>query len=323
MKKLFKIILLIIVVAIIYSIFKNKTEAPPEPVTGDVVYNINVDGRDRTYTVHVPEQYNPSVSTPLVFAFHGGGSNNKNMEKSSDFNARSDKNNFIVVYPLGTIADPKNHDKATWNGGPAGGGYANEIGVDDVKFVREMVRKISLDYKIDSGRIYATGISMGGMMSYRLACEVSDIFSAVAPIASVLALPFEECRPARPIALLHFHGTLDKFIPYNGGLSDSSLPKSVVVGGPYPSVEDSINRFKVLDNTESAGENVYTKGDTNCIFYKAKFGKSDVELCTITDGGHTWPGAENNLGFILSRLLGKISQDVSATDYMWEFFKNH
>ena len=327
MKKLFKFILFVVIIIFLVKIFiPKKVDIPTQPGQ-DVIYHTNINGQDRQYTVYVPSTYDKETPTELIFVFHGGGSNNVNIENSVGYNEQAESGGFLVVYPLGSAenassTEPKNQ-KASWNGGPVTGGYAYGQKVDDVKFVRKIVSEISNKYNIDSGKIFATGISMGGMLTYRLACEASDVFSAIAPVGSVLAIPFDDCKPLLPVSIIHFHGTADKFVPYNGGDSSSSLPKILVVGGPYPSVADTITKFKTLNHTSAKAQEVYNYGDTSCNLYQTNNKQGEIELCTIQGGGHNWPGTNSDLGILLGYILGKVSQDVSATERSIEFFDEH
>lgn len=285
-------------------------------------HTIYVSGTQRSYILYVPSSYDPETPSPLIFAFHGGGSNASNMEKTTGFNALAETEGFIVTYPMGVSKSATGTPQGTWNGGSAGGGYAYEQNIDDIAFVKAMVKDISSAYSIDTNMIYATGISMGGMISYRIACELSDTFAAIAPVATSLVLSPGTCKPSRPVPVIHLHGTADKFIPYNGGNSSRSLPKVLAVGGPYISVNDSLAVFKEINNTDDEGDEVYNEGDTVCTLWGGRFG-ADVELCTIKDGGHNWPGSDTSYGPIVGLLLGKTSKDINATETIWDFFYDH
>ena len=147
--------------------------------------SIKYDGRTRTYLLHIPPQYDDSKSLPLIIVLHGGGGNSENMMKKTGFNNLSDENGFIVVYPDG-IGRFKNR-LLTWNAGHCCG-YALDNNVDDVGFIRTLIEKLQENFNIDLKRIYLTGHSNGGMMTYRLGAELSDILAAVAPVAVVTSV---------------------------------------------------------------------------------------------------------------------------------------
>jgi polyhydroxybutyrate depolymerase len=149
----------------------------------------------------------------------------------SGFNEVADQNGFIVVYPNGTSLLSEDI-LLTWNGGTCCG-YAQEKNVDDVGFVRAIVPDLQSLVIIDAKRIYATGMSNGGILSHRLACEAADLFAAIAPVSGTLN--FSPCNPSRPISVIEFHGTGDQHIPYHGGFGSKSL-----VNVDFASVQDSV-----------------------------------------------------------------------------------
>ena len=157
---------------------------PPQPGAGTVSGSLQFQGRKRTYLVHVPPSYNGSRPVPLVLVLHGGMGNAAGTEKLTGMSAKADKEGFIVVYPDGTglLGDRI----LTWNVG-FGFGYALRKNVDDVGFMKALVANLGTKYSIDRARVYATGISNGGMMSYRLASDASDVFAAVAPVCGSAA----------------------------------------------------------------------------------------------------------------------------------------
>ena len=151
----------------------------------------------------------------------------------SGMSTLADQQNFIAVYPNGTGKLP------TWNAGNCCG-YARQNNVDDIAFLRALIAKLQKSYSIDARRIYVTGISNGAMMSYRAACEMSDVVAAVAPVEGAQNVP---CKPASPVSLIVFHGTADHLVPYNGG----STPYQI---GPHrtdASVADTV-AFWVKEN---------------------------------------------------------------------------
>jgi len=158
--------------------------------TGKNSRAVDVSGFDRQFTVHVPQSYDSSKSTPLVLDFHGFYSSSEEQQQVSGFLPLAEREDFIVVFPQGyagrKISEsgaPGRTVPASWNGGALGCGPARDDGVDDVKFAREIVRVVAEEANIDSQRIYATGISNGGAMAGRLGCEAADLFAAVAPVA--------------------------------------------------------------------------------------------------------------------------------------------
>ncbi|MFH1013227.1 MAG: PHB depolymerase family esterase, partial [Thermoplasmatota archaeon] len=183
--------------------------------------SIIVDGLERTYCIHVPKGFDEDTSVPLVLVFHGGGGNARNIQETTSFNQKADEEGFLVVYPQGS-GTLQNH-LLTWNAGFCCA-YAYENSIDDVSFIKELVNHLKAQYTINDSRIYATGISNGGIMTYRLGAELSDIFAAIAPVAaSIGGQPTENeslwCIPElmNPVSVIVFHGTNDTRVPYEGG----------------------------------------------------------------------------------------------------------
>jgi polyhydroxybutyrate depolymerase len=177
---------------------------------GDHVRSLNFGGLDRSYHVHVPPQYDASKPTPVILAFHGGGTNAQIMAFSCGLNAKADDAGFIVVYPNGT-GDEKL--KLTWNSG----GFRAPNGKkqpDDVAFTAAVIDDLAKVTNVDAKRIYATGMSNGGMMCYRLAAELSKKIAAIASVSGTMSV--KKYRPKRPVAVIHFHGTADERVPFGG-----------------------------------------------------------------------------------------------------------
>ena len=172
--------------------------------------SIPLNGRIRSYLVHLPTSYTGTTPTSLIIAMHGGFGSAANMQNQSQLSTKADAENFIVVYPEGV----KNIGIRTWNAGWCCG-YASNNNIDDVGFIDVLLDTLIQKYSIDTNRIYATGMSNGGFMSYRLACELSTRIAAIAPVAASMSVT--SCNPTRPMPIIHFHSYEDTNIPYLGG----------------------------------------------------------------------------------------------------------
>ena len=265
--------------------------------TGDVVWNITSGGLARVVNVHIPANYDPSRGTPLVLNFHGFTSDAPQEAILSLMNDKADSEGFIVAYPYGTGTP------LSWNAG-ACCGTAASTGVDDIQFVRDILTTAADKLCIDPTRIYATGMSNGGFLSHRIGCELADKFAAIAPVAGVLGLP--SCNPSRPMPVMHFHGTMDPLVPYNG---DAAMG--------FPAVLDTFHGWADRDGCTGVPTQTYANGDATCQTYAQCAGGAEVTLCTIDGGGHTWPGGTP------VPTLGVTSTDIHATDAMWTFFAAH
>ncbi len=265
--------------------------------TGDVVWTITSGGLPRVVNVHIPANYDPARGTALVLNFHGFTSDAPQEAILSLMNDKADSEGFIVAYPYGTGTP------LSWNAGACCGTAASS-GVGDIQFVRDILATASDKLCVDPARVYSTGMSNGGFLSHRIGCELSDKFAAIAPVAGVLGVP--SCSPARPMPVMHFHGTSDPLVPYGG---DPSLG--------FPSVMDTFQGWANRDGCTGVPAQTYSNGDATCQTYAQCAGGAEVTLCTIQGGGHTWPGGTPVPS------LGLTSTDIHATDAMWTFFAAH
>ncbi|NJL78823.1 MAG: hypothetical protein HC836_11115 [Richelia sp. RM2_1_2] len=288
---------------------------------GDRDRILTVGGLKRTYLVHVPNSYDGNKPYPVVLAFHGGGSDAKQLVFYSGLNKTADTENFIAVYPNGTGETIQGYGVFNWNGGSRqpGGTDPNLTKVDDVEFTKALLNDLATVVKIDEKRIYATGLSAGGIMTYRLASELSDRIAAIAPIASVMGT--ERSNPQRPVSVIHFHGTKDEAVPFDGG--KGKLDQS---GTNFYSVEYSIQSWVKANDckTQPIVKALPDKTDDGTKVIRKTYGggkeDSEVVLIEIEGGGHTWPGRKTLPGF---EILGKSTKDILANDLMWEFFQKH
>ena len=281
---------------------------------GDVEQNFRIDGIDRSYRVHSPPGLPDSASVPLVLVLHGGGGTASLAAKQTRFNDDADRERYVVAYPNGTDRFRPimnligKRGFLTWNGGQCCG-YAMEHNIDDVGFLRTVVERIGHDHRIDSRRIYAAGISNGGMMAYRLACEASDIFAAVGIVSGVLVNA--HCAPSAPVSVIDFHGSDDQYVPLNGGVGRKSL-----TGKAFPPVKDSVlfwaGRDACLKSETSTSQGVVVSEYDKCRDGTA------VTYYVIEGGGHAWPGGDR-----ISPLLDPPSTAIFATTIMRQFFAAH
>jgi polyhydroxybutyrate depolymerase len=280
---------------------------------GEHTRQLTVDRRERSYVVHVPEAATPPAAWPVVLAFHGGGTNAETMIRFSGLSQKADTAGFVAVYPNGSGRLPR---ALTFNGGNCCG-HALRHGVDDVKFVGELLDDLATVLPVDERRVFATGMSNGAMLCYLLAGQMADRIAAIAPVAGPMGTP--SCSPARPVPVVHFHGTADEFAPYNGGRGRRSR-----TGVKFFSVEHTVSTWVKANgaNPRPAVTQLplkYVDGTrVTRTQYGAGHGSAEVVLYTIHEGGHTWPGRETPLKF-----LGKATLNISANDLMWTFFQRH
>ena len=279
--------------------------APQTPVctakpglSGDRTVKVMVGSTERTFDLHVPATYDPTKRTPMVFVFHGYTMTNTQIATASHFAAAADKHGMIALFPQGI--------QNSFNAGDCCG-IAQSDGVDEIAFANAMIAAIDGEYCLDAKRVFSAGFSNGGFLSYRLACELSDKIAAVAPVAGGLRIDASACKPKRPVPLLHIHGTNDLLVPYNGG----------GVGAIHP-VSYSIDAFKTKNGCAAgAGTGVYTKDDVSCTKWSGCTDGADVELCTVTGGGHAWPGGD------VLPYGGSTSQNLDSSETIAAFFDAH
>ena len=268
-----------------------------------------VDGRERSYRLHIPPGLDPSASSPLVVALHGGGGNGANLQAKVGLDAIADREGFLVAYPDGS--GRLDDYLLTWNAGNCCG-YALDEQVDDTAFLRAMVADISQTHSIDPRRIYATGMSNGGMMSYRLACEAADLFAAVAPVAGALNL--ESCEPSEPVSVLAIHGTADQHVLFEGGApvvkadAHPRIDRSVHYALTYWAARDGCALEPIRGQAGAVTREVYPRCEPGLA----------VELIAVEGGGHAWPGA---LKF--SPQGDEPSHALNASEAIWDFFEAH
>ena len=285
--------------------------APVQLTAGDHTRELTVDGRKRSYTVHVPKSYDRKKRTPVVLIFHGAGANADKIRRRCGMDKKSDQAGFLAVYANGTGIGKL----LTFNSG----GLSKRIAKrwpNDVKYVDKLLDDLQRVVNVDPKRVYATGLSNGGMMCYRMAAELSHRIAAIAPVAGTLCL--EKPRPKRPVPIIHFHGTKDRIVPFAG---PNKIAKKVLA---FKSVDETISIWTKINRCERqpVERKLKDKADdgTRVIqrIYRAKQGGADVILVIIEGGGHTWPGRPTR-----NRFLGKSTKDISANDMIWNFFKRH
>jgi len=263
-------------------------------------------GIERTYLIHLPAQYQGSETLPLVLALHGGFGSAQNLQQQSGLSQKSDEENFIVVYPEGIVGDRLKI--RTWNAGDCCG-FASRSKTDDTGFLSALIDTMLARYPIDPERIYVTGMSNGGFMAYRLACEIPGKLAAIAPVAASMSL--ELCSPSLPVSIIHFHSLSDRSIPFTGGTGEG-------ISKHYNAPVDSVFRiWAALDSCMT--RDTLSETDQYAIFQWSSC-RSDTELQLILtrDGGHSWPGGKKG------RLRADpVSVSVDATDRMWDFFARH
>jgi len=292
---------------------QQRSKQPADPnataitTPGNYRFSFMRDGITREYLVHVPKSYRGSP-TPMLVALHGGGGDADFQADDSKYKliSKSEEAGFIAVFPNGYSRIPSGI-LATWNAG-ACCGAAQKNNVDDVGFIREVIHRVERQAAIDPARIFATGMSNGAMMSWRLACEAPEI-RAIAPVEGTDNVT-GRCAPSHPVAAIEFHAADDPNVPFNGGVGVGPSHTNFI------SVPATQAKWVQLDRADSNARRVLTVSGAHCDLQAPKPGGAPVELCLTDTGGHSWPGGGTQQG------RKQPSMAISANDLMWNFFSS-
>lgn len=272
--------------------------------------SLMVDGVKRTYWVRVPLGVEKQEVLPLVIILHGAGGNAQSAMESARANGIADKNGFIVVYPNGTGVFREY--LLSWN---AGGccNYVKPLGVDDVNFIRRLIDKLKEERNIDSNKIYVAGISNGGMMVYRLGCELSDKLAAIAAVSSSMLT--ERCEPSDFLSVITFHNLDDRVVPFEGGESGSWIVKLFKLN--FNPEKEAVS-FWVGHNFCQGASTKEQEGVVLKETYTECKNNTEVVSYVIEEGGHSWPGGDKTW-----LLGGKPANYIVASEIIWDFFEKH
>ena len=266
-----------------------------QTINGSMIHN----GIQRDYILYIPAIYDGSTDVPLVLNFHGYGSNANEQMFYGDFRDIADTEGFLLVHPQGTI---KNGDQQ-WNVGFLGNGNTT----DDVGFTEALIDELANLYTINLDRVYATGMSNGGFMSFLLACQLSEKIAAVASVTgSMTPDTYDACNAQQPTPILQIHGTGDSNVLYNGDTWTRSIEDVISYWVNYNNCETSPTTTDLTDINHSDGSTVehiiYSGGDNGVT----------TEHMKIIGGGHTWPSS--------AITLPGTNQDINASMEIWHFF---
>ena len=268
----------------------------------NTTHSLTHNGLNREYKLYVPQNYSESTSVPLLLNLHGYTSDMTEQEVYGDFRAIADTANFIIVHPNGTIDNSGNR---FWNA-------FQFPGVDDVSFLTALIDKISEDYNIDANRVYSTGMSNGGFMSYELACMLSDKITAVASVTGAMTnTRINTCSPSRKVPALQVHGTNDLLVPIDGNIQYASIVDVITFW---------VNQHEISSNPITTDLPDINQNDNSTVTWSRYLdgsGRSAVEYFKIHNGGHTWPGSTVSLPNEVT------NQDINASVEIWRFFSQH
>ena len=269
-----------------------------EAIQGTIIHN----DIERSYILYIPQSYNNQEDVPLVINLHGYTSNAGEQMIYSNFFALADTENFLIVHPMGTVNE---FGEPFWNS------FGAE-GVDDIGFLSSLIDYLGSEYNINMDKVYSTGMSNGGFMSYTLACELSD---KIAAIASVTGSMFNNqnllCNCNHPMPVMQIHGTLDFVVPYNGNIEIESVDNVISYWVSFNQCDETPIYNDVPDI------NLIDLCQAEHYVYENGINGSTVELYKVIGGGHTWPGA----GIPIAG--SNTNQDFNATEKIWDFFSKY
>jgi polyhydroxybutyrate depolymerase len=278
-------------------------------VAGEAVsHTIDVNGVTRTYLLYVPPGQN-GKRLPAFILMHGSGSTDVQQERYSDFDAFAQAHGLVVMYPQGI-------DKH-WNDGRVIG---HESMADDIGFMKAMLAEVTAQGLIDPKRVYAAGISNGGFMAQHMACVMPDALAGIAVVAATQPVD-AACPSARPTPVIFFHGTADKFVPFNGGPIAPQFGNrgTALSNAQAVAIWQKRNGCGAATRTQIPAKDASDPMPVTVETYSCPAGRG-LENVIVQDGGHTWPGAHQ--GWLVTRILGPVTDNINANDTMWSFFQS-
>ena len=261
--------------------------------TGMQKCDLKHDSLDRYYFIYRPANLNTDISVPVLFALHGYGSSALSHLTYTNYFSLADANNFIVIYPQGTTTDTLS---SHWNVG----GWTSKSTRKDIEFIDTVIDLIKDKIQIDQTRIYSSGMSNGGYMSYSLACNLGNKIAAIASVTgSMTPDNFDNCSPSNPISVLQIHGLQDLVVPYIGSSGSKSIPDVIDFWVNHNACNTEPNRLIKYSNLALVNYDTYE----NCL------NNTNVKLILHPEMGHTWPFTSTH--------------NVSASNEIWNFVSQY
>lgn len=283
----------------------------PDKSSVQKAFEMTVDGKVRNFLIYLPKGYKNAGKMPLIFVVHGGNGTPEGMMKLANFKSIADSVKVVLVYPEGLSNG--------WNDGRPTS--SNDQEIDDVAFFNNMIDYMIANFSVDSSRVYATGISNGGFMSSRLACELSSRIAAIAVVAATMEATeiAPTCNPSHAVPALYIHGTSDPLVPFLGGEMLGAGTAGGEILSHYQVVDKWVDINKcVLVPSIIDIPNISSDGTTiKQRIYKNGVNGSEVQSFIVFNGGHTWP---QGYQYLSEAIIGKTSQDMNACKVIWSFF---
>ena len=308
--------LLALVVRISLWAAEPTTTLPSPPIPGTFTLTINSGGYNRVAQIHIPAEYKPGTKPPLVLVLHGGGGGAKHALEKDGWAAKADKEGFLIVAPEGLGALPKlptnfKTNPALWNSGQLNA-RSPRAAVDDVDFIRQLLDQLKERVPYDESRVFSTGHSNGGGMTFRLAAKLSERFMAIGMVAGRMVV--ENPKPTKPLPTLYIIGTKDPLMPLEGG--EVKSPWGSWSNQP---VTEQLTKWAEAIGCEKEPKVISDKDDVRKVEYPSKTNGPTITVLYLEGHGHHWPGAKVSLP---ESMIGPIKSKLDATDTIWEFFES-
>jgi polyhydroxybutyrate depolymerase len=262
---------------------------------GQSAQSFTFQGVSRSYQLYVPAEYTGTKLVPVVFDFHGFGSNAVQQMVYGNFKPEADRDDFLIVAPDGQVPADR-HFNLTGQKGLQ----------NDVQMVDALLDRIEASFCVDPARVYATGMSDGGAMTSVLACRMSNRFAAFGAVAVVVA-----CGGTRPVPIMGFAGTADPVVPFNGG------KVNCCGGGQIAGASPSMTSWAKFDKCATRLTDTTLSSEVTRRTWSGCAPGSAAIFYIINGGGHTWPGS------IPIATLGKTTMQIDASATIWKFFQAH
>jgi polyhydroxybutyrate depolymerase len=289
---------------------------------GDHTRILKIGGLDRHYSVHVPPGYDGKRPMPVVVMLHGGGGTSPGAAKETLWDVKADQAGFLAVFPDATPPDTTKPGKfrgnpQTWNDG-SGRFDAGQKGVDDIGFLNAMLDDLEHRFAVDRRRIFVTGFSNGASMTFRVGVELSHRVAAIAPVAG--ACWSDAPKLKGPVSLCYITGDADPLNPLEGGEPKFASSAKAIGGRKKPPVRDSIGKWTTALACPAKPAKEVDQGGVKTVTYGPGRDGAEVVFVTVEGLGHNWAGGKNLLPEFM---VGKRSDKLKTTDFVWDFFKNH
>lgn len=293
-------------------------ELPSPPRPGRFTLTLKSGEFDRLAHVQIPTGYKPDAKPPLVLMLHGAGGNGSDALVQDGWAAKADKEGFVVVAPDGLPALPRlpanfRGNPPLWNSGQLRSG-SPRAAIDDVAYIRQLLDALKEKAPYDESRVFCTGHSNGGGMTFRLAAELSERFAAIGTVAGMMAL--EDPKPRKPLPTLYILGAKDPLMPLEGG--EVKLPWG---SRTNPPVAEPLAKWAKAIGCETEPKTISDKDAVKKVEYPSKTNGPKLTAVYLDGHGHQWPGGERTL--LPESLIGPMTSKLNATDALWNFFKTY